>query len=375
MGCDLAAVIPIRAAVLEATTILAILPMAIVAAVLHVPVAWLLRRLYRETPFREALGHYEKQIQCTPYTGPEADHPHNHGLQALTLRGLWQHFEGFILEYDMHFVVANLVKPLTQSKGVSFVTLWGGQQVDYFVSHSWGTGFRHFVRSIQCHALSKEGPGWTDAAYWICSFANNQWNLAAELGPDPMSSAFARVLTAGPKEVAMVLDQEGGLGNESLNRYIEYCYTIRECLKELSDGASQRSTLVFPTFSTPVRAAAVRELPERQQVAWQRAVQMPRQVSFSVKCADTRVGLHVRVVGSVAALGEWDPHKGIILNTSAAEFPNWKQTEPTPLEEGKVVEYKYVICDNSGSGVGSLSLFVAAGFGVPESNFASNKEE
>ena len=27
-------------------------------------------------------------------------------------------------------------RPLTQSKGVSFVTLWGGRQVDYFVSLS-----------------------------------------------------------------------------------------------------------------------------------------------------------------------------------------------------------------------------------------------
>ena len=34
----------------------------------------------------------------------------------------------------MHFVVANIVRPLTQSKRVSFVSLWGGRQVDYFVS-------------------------------------------------------------------------------------------------------------------------------------------------------------------------------------------------------------------------------------------------
>ena len=37
----------------------------------------------------------------------------------------------------MHFVVANIVRPLTaltQSKGVSFVSLWGGRRVDYFVS-------------------------------------------------------------------------------------------------------------------------------------------------------------------------------------------------------------------------------------------------
>lgn len=38
--------------------------------------------------------------------------------------------------------------------------------------------------------------------------ANNQWDVGAELGSDPMTSAFARVLTKGPKEVAMVLDKE-----------------------------------------------------------------------------------------------------------------------------------------------------------------------
>ena len=120
---------------------------------------------------------------------------------------------GFLLERNMHFVVANIVVPLTQSKGVSFVTLWGGRKVDYFVrlgricgpllfrklalncftsrisvyslynsccpslpclvrSHSWGTTFTHFVHSIRSHALAKEGiASWADTAYWICSFA------------------------------------------------------------------------------------------------------------------------------------------------------------------------------------------------------------
>ncbi|CAK9029574.1 Probable outer membrane protein pmp20 (Polymorphic membrane protein 20), partial [Durusdinium trenchii] len=100
------------------------------------------------------------------------------------------------------------IGPLTCDKQVSFVTLWGGRQVDYFVSHSWGTSFSHFVRSIRSHAMSKGGQTWTDAAYWICSFANNQWNIEAELGTDPMDSAFACALTGGIKGVVMVLDQQ-----------------------------------------------------------------------------------------------------------------------------------------------------------------------
>ena len=38
--------------------------------------------------------------------------------------------------------------------------------------------------------------------------ANNQWNIGAELGSDPMESAFALTLTSGIKGVAMVLDRE-----------------------------------------------------------------------------------------------------------------------------------------------------------------------
>ena len=33
----------------------------------------------------------------------------------------------------MHFIVANIVMPLTRKKEVSFVALWGGRPVDYFV--------------------------------------------------------------------------------------------------------------------------------------------------------------------------------------------------------------------------------------------------
>eukprot|EP00435_Cladocopium_sp_Y103_P002100 s757_g1.t1 len=130
------------------TAVYVTLPLVAAAALLHFPVAWVIQRLYRRTSFSEALDEYRKQINCKPLTGPEATHPRNQGLQVLTLRGMWMHFESFILERNMHFVVANIVKPLTQSKGVSFVSLWGGRQVDYFVSHSWGTSFPHFVHSI-----------------------------------------------------------------------------------------------------------------------------------------------------------------------------------------------------------------------------------
>mmetsp|Transcript_421 Transcript_421/g.1035 ORF Transcript_421/g.1035 Transcript_421/m.1035 type:complete len:553 (-) Transcript_421:114-1772(-) len=76
-----------------------------------------------------------------------------------------------------------------------------------------------------------------------------------------------------------------------------------------------------------------------------------REVSFAVNCADTRLGFHVRVVGSCIALGKWVPTAGLPLQTSAGDFPTWRSTKPAALDEDEVIEYKYVVCDNDGRAV------------------------
>ena len=81
----------------KVTAIYVTLPLVAVAALLHFPVAWLIQRLYRRTSFSEALDEYQKQINCKPFPGPDGTHPRNQGLQVLTLRSLWVHFESFSL--------------------------------------------------------------------------------------------------------------------------------------------------------------------------------------------------------------------------------------------------------------------------------------
>ncbi|CAK8988283.1 CSC1-like protein At4g15430 [Durusdinium trenchii] len=188
------------------------LPIVLVVAILHCPVAWLLRRCYRRTPILEALEEYQKRIQhlYQPQDlGPDAHHPLNQGLQVLTLLDLWQHFESFIADSNSHFVCSSIVRPLTERKRASFVSLWGGRPVDYFVSASLGTAFSCFVRSIRHHAIFKQGPySWERVSYWLDMFANNQWNIEAELSSSIMESAFARVLTGGIRGAVMVLDHE-----------------------------------------------------------------------------------------------------------------------------------------------------------------------
>ena len=69
-------------------------------------------------------------------------------------------------------------------------------------------------------------------------------------------------------------------------------------------------------------------------------------INFQLNCTETKLGEAVRVTGSCAELGNWDPTKGMLLQTSTNDFPWWKGQ--THIDQAKMVkqnllEYKYVI--------------------------------
>ena len=53
--------------------------------------------------------------------------------------------------------------------------------------------------------------------------------------------------------------------------------------------------------------------------------------------------MQIRVCGSVPQLGEWDPARGLELQTSFEFFPCWITKEPVSLPVGQRIEYSYVI--------------------------------
>lgn len=75
------------------------------------------------------------------------------------------------------------------------------------------------------------------------------------------------------------------------------------------------------------------------------------------------MGQHLRVVGNLPGLGSWAPEQGLILRTTASDFPFWQpgnsatdgsacDSEPSPtqsflVDEQEHIEYKFIICDNS----------------------------
>lgn len=78
--------------------------------------------------------------------------------------------------------------------------------------------------------------------------------------------------------------------------------------------------------------------------------QSSRQVIFSV-VRETLHGNHIRVVGSIAALGDWDPTCGLTLSTDASSYPKWSGSMALSSQApaSDAIEYKFVDVSEDGS--------------------------
>lgn len=112
----------------------------------------------------------------------------------------------------MYYLCGNIIKPLTKPSQLSYADVVGPNDMQWFVSHFWGTPFVHFVETIRKHAEGSLGARVTDlhlVTYWICTFSNNQWKVLEELGETwEYSSFFLALRSPGYKGTVMVLDDE-----------------------------------------------------------------------------------------------------------------------------------------------------------------------
>jgi hypothetical protein len=70
-------------------------------------------------------------------------------------------------------------------------------------------------------------------------------------------------------------------------------------------------------------------------------------VTFTVTCADTRIGDEVVLLGSRIELGLWDINKAVRLTTDAHSFPQWT-TEVSMSGAGIPFEFKFLIKSSDG---------------------------
>jgi len=97
-------------------------------------------------------------------------------------------------EATMYHICTHFVEPLTEPHKCSFVELVAdrAQRPMWFVSHWWGNRFKDTLLCLEFHVqqlgLFEHTP------YWICTMADNQHDLAAELGNTIEQSPFVRAL-------------------------------------------------------------------------------------------------------------------------------------------------------------------------------------
>lgn len=178
-----------------------------VGLVLHVLRSYALRRtrLLKDIRlFRRQLWEFNPRPVATD-RGP---------MRAVTV-GQLQHFYEFFKAYigsnrNMHYIVYNIVRPLTQPAQLSYAEVAGASIVRWFVSHHWGSAFRHLVEAVRQHARAVSMPNpFLHERYWICSFSNNQWKVEEEIGETWEESSFYLAMRCQECQgTAMVFDDE-----------------------------------------------------------------------------------------------------------------------------------------------------------------------
>jgi len=112
------------------------------------------------------------------------------------------------IDLNQHDITALIIKRIIPEQyscsWAEFVARYGPQTRRYFVSHNWSEYFRDFMCAIEHHVFH-HGVSHDDA-YWICVYANNQWDV--ELGATLAESPFYGALL-GAESTLLMLDRGG----------------------------------------------------------------------------------------------------------------------------------------------------------------------
>jgi len=124
---------------------------------------------------------------------------------------LHETFIAFIKDRNMYYIDPNIIRPLTSRVKLSYAEFVGPQNVQWFVSHWWGTEFQVYCEALQRHAkaqIASGETGWEATTYWICTFSNNQYQILEELGTSHKESSFYLALHSGIcRGTCMILDE------------------------------------------------------------------------------------------------------------------------------------------------------------------------
>jgi hypothetical protein len=74
----------------------------------------------------------------------------------------------------------------------------------------------------------------------------------------------------------------------------------------------------------------------------------PIEIIFQIKCQDTKWGENLYLLGDNETLGKWNTKKAIKMNTDRTSFPIWFSKNIELIPRNSLLEYKYLIMNDSG---------------------------
>ena len=87
------------------------------------------------------------------------------------------------------------------------------QPPQWFASHWWGEPVLDFARCVNSHAELRHISA--DAAYWVCAYANCQWDFGGEIVDDPEQTSFMKAMRKLPIIRVYLYRLQGGQGPET----------------------------------------------------------------------------------------------------------------------------------------------------------------
>lgn len=106
-------------------------------------------------------------------------------------------------DLTMHDINGLIGMPLAASSHLSFAGHVGGGKPTFFISHNWAGRFDSFVKAAIKHFDFKKSKGLDldekNTFYWVCTFANNQFDIRLDDKPEdgPFATAIMTALEQG----------------------------------------------------------------------------------------------------------------------------------------------------------------------------------
>ena len=64
---------------------------------------------------------------------------------------------------------------------------------------------------------------------------------------------------------------------------------------------------------------------------------------FFKHVAYTSLDEHIRLIGNLPAIGNWDIEKGIVFETDTQKYPEWQNKAPIQIPKNTIIEFKFAI--------------------------------